>query len=114
MPTARDIERYRKNWQDEIDGAARYRAMAEVETRPGVATVYQDLAGIEEKHTAFWEQRLADAGTPAGPRRVGWRTRVLVWLARHFGAGLVLPTVATAEHRDRDDYRGQAETQGTR
>jgi vacuolar iron transporter family protein len=114
MPTAQDIERYRENWQDEIDSAARYRAMADVEGRAGVATVYRDLAAMEEKHAAFWEQRLADAGAPAGPRRIGWRTRVLVWLARHFGAGLVLPTVATAEHRDRDDYRGQVETRGTR
>lgn len=114
MSTSRDVERYRKNWQDEIESAAQYRAMAEAETRPGVATVYRDLAGMEDKHAAFWEQRLADAGVPAGPRRVGWRTRVLMWLARHFGASLVLPTVATAEHRDRDDYRGQAETGGTR
>jgi hypothetical protein len=114
MPTSRDIERYRKNWQDEIESAARYRAVAEAETRPGIATVYRDLAGMEDKHAAFWEQRLADAGSPAGPRRVGWRTRVLISLASHFGAGLVLPTVATAEHRDRNDYRRQAETGGTR
>jgi VIT1/CCC1 family predicted Fe2+/Mn2+ transporter len=37
-----------------------------------------------------------------------------VWLARRFGAGLVLPTVVSAEHRDRNDYRTQAETGGTR
>jgi hypothetical protein len=112
MPTAQDIERYRKNWQDEIDSAARYHAMADVEGRAGVATVYRDLAAMEEKHAAFWEQRLTDAGAPAGPRRIGWRTRVLVWLASHFGAGLVLPTIAAAEHRDRNDYRGQVETGG--
>jgi VIT1/CCC1 family predicted Fe2+/Mn2+ transporter len=114
MATSGSIERYRRNWQDEIESAARYRAMADAEARPGVATVYRDLAGMEEKHAAFWEQRLADAGSPPGPRRIGWRTRVLVWLTRHFGASLVLPTVATAEHRDRDDYRGQSETDGTR
>ena len=112
MPTAHDIERYRQNWQDEIDSAARYRAMADVEGRAGVATVYRDLATMEERHAAFWEKQLADAGAPAGPRRTGWRRRVLVWLTRHFGAGLVLPTVATAEHRERNDYRGQVETRG--
>jgi vacuolar iron transporter family protein len=114
MPTARDIERYRQNWQDEIDSAARYRAMADGEARPGVVTVYRDLAAMEEKHAAFWERRLADAGAPAGPRRIGCRTRVLVWLARHFGAGLILPTIAAGEHRDRNDYLAQAETRGTR
>jgi VIT1/CCC1 family predicted Fe2+/Mn2+ transporter len=114
MPTARDIERYRQNWQDEIDSAARYRAMADGEVRSGVVTVYRDLAAMEEKHAAFWEQRLADAGAPAGPRRIGWRTRVLLWLARHFGAELVLPTIAAGEHRDRNDYLTQAEARGTR
>jgi VIT1/CCC1 family predicted Fe2+/Mn2+ transporter len=114
MATAQDVERYRENWQDEIDSAARYRAMASSETRPGVATVYRELAGMEEKHAAFWERRLADAGAPPGPPRVGWRTRVLVWLARRFGAGLVLPTIAADEHRDRNDYLGQGETRGTR
>ena len=114
MPTAQDIERYRQNWQDEIDSAARYRAMADSEARSGLVTVYRDLAAMEDKHAAFWERRLADAGTPAGPRRIGWRTRVLVWLARRFGAGLVLPTIAAGEHRDRNDYLAQGETHGTR
>ena len=114
MATAQDVERYRENWQDEIDSAARYRAMASSETRPGVATVYRELAGMEEKHAAFWERRLADAGAPPGPPRVGWRTRVLVWLARRFGAGLVLPTIAAGEHRDRNGYLAQSETSGTR
>src|SRR5262249_61724871 len=114
MSTAQDVERYRQNWQDEVDSAARYRAMADGEARPGVLTVYRDLAAMEEKHAAFWERRLADAGAPAGPRRVGWRNRVLVWLARHFGAGLILPTGAAGEDRDRNDYLGQAGAPGPR
>ncbi len=86
MPTSSDVDRFRNNWQEEIESAARYRALAEAETRPGVATVYRDLAGMEEKHAAFWAQRLTDAGVSAGPPRLGWRTRFLVWLARRFGA----------------------------
>src|SRR5215471_7813374 len=114
MPTAQDVERYRENWQDEIESAARYRAMADSEARSGVGTVYRELAAMEEKHAAFWERQLSDAGAAPGPRRIGWRTRVLVWLARRFGAGLVLPTIAAGEHRDRNDYLGQNETRDTR
>jgi len=114
MATAQDVERYRENWQDEIESAARYRAMADSEARSGVGTVYQELAAMEEKHAAFWERQMSEAGASPGPRRIGWRTRVLVWLARRFGAGLVLPTIAAGEHRDRNDYLGQAETRGTR
>src|SRR5262249_61470304 len=105
MPTARDIERYRQNWQDEIDSAARYRGMAEGEGRSGMATVYRDLAGMEEKHAAFWERRLADACAPAGPRRIGWRTPVLPRLARHLWAGLVVPTSAAWAARGRQACR---------
>ena len=114
MPTAQDVERYRENWQDEIESAARYHAMADSEARSGVGTVYRELAAMEEKHAAFWERQMSEAGASPGPRRIGWRTRVLVWLARRFGAGLVLPTIAAGEHRDRDDYIAQAETRGTR
>jgi VIT1/CCC1 family predicted Fe2+/Mn2+ transporter len=114
MATAQDVERYRENWQDEIESAARYRAMADSEARSGVGTVYRELAAMEEKHAAFWERQLSEAGASPGPRRIGWRTRVLVWLARRFGAGLVLPTIAAGEHRDRNDYLGQGETRDTR
>jgi rubrerythrin len=50
MSNPDDVRRYRTNWQEEIDSAARYRAMAEAEPREGVAQVYKDLAGMEEKH----------------------------------------------------------------
>src|SRR4029453_16422861 len=101
MPTAQDIERYRKNRQDEIDSAARYHAMADVEARAGVATVYRDLAAMEEKHAAFWEQGLTDAGAPAGPRRIGWRTRVLLGLGGPFGGGVGQPPLPAGGHRAR-------------
>lgn len=32
-----DVERWRANWQDEVDGAALYRAMAESESNPELA-----------------------------------------------------------------------------
>jgi hypothetical protein len=61
MATAPDIERYRENWQDEIDGAAEYRAMAAGERDLKIAKVYSNLARMEEAHIAFWEDRLRGA-----------------------------------------------------
>jgi len=108
-----DIERWLQNRQEEIDSASQYLAMAVGEPRAAVADVYRRLAAVEEKHAAFWEQRLRDAGHPVGARRPSARARVLGWVARRFGAGVVLPTIASAEYTQRNDYLAHPETHGT-
>lgn len=111
--TKSDIERWLENRQEEIDSASQYHAMAAGEPRPNVADVYRRLAAVEEKHAAFWEQRLRDAGRELGPRRPSFRARTLGWIARRFGARAVLPTIATGEYAQRNDYLQHPETQGT-
>ena len=108
------VARYRDMWQDEIDSAAQYRAMAEGEPDPAVARVYRELAAMEDKHAAFWAKELSERGAPPGPPRPGWRARLLSWVARRFGTRLVLPTVATREYADRNAYLAHPETKGTR
>jgi VIT1/CCC1 family predicted Fe2+/Mn2+ transporter len=88
--------------------------MADGEPRTNVADVYRRLAAVEEKHAAFWEERLRSAGVPLPPRAPSWRARTLSWLARRFGAEIVLPTVAAQEYGDRDAYLRHPETRGTR
>ena len=113
MTDSQNAARYRVNLQGEIDSAALYRAMAAHEAEARVAEVYTRLAQIEEKHAAFWRAKLSDAGVTAPDPRPGWRTRVLIWVARRFGPNLVLPAAATLEHVDRGQYDGQPETRGT-
>lgn len=113
MTTAADLERYKKSRQDEIDSAAQYHAMAAAEPREGIADVYRRLAAIEEKHAAFWEDRLRAAGVDPGKRRPSFRARVLARLARRFGAQLVLPTIAAGEYAQRNAYLAHPETNGT-
>ena len=108
-----ELKRYRANWQEEIDSAARYRAMADAEREPGRAQVYRDLADMEERHAGFWEKRLGDAGAPPGPRLLSPRARLLIWLAHRFGPRAILATVAADEHRGRTGYDAQPETAGT-
>src|SRR5262245_61613176 len=45
-----DFARYRANLQDEIDSAALYRTLADVEAQPQLAEVYRRLALVEERH----------------------------------------------------------------
>lgn len=114
ITTREALERYRRNFQDEIDSATEYRAMAEGERDERTAGIYRELAAMEEKHAAFWEDRLRKANAKVPVRVPSWRARVLSFVARRFGAGAVLPTIATREYKDRNSYRGQPETEGTR
>lgn len=112
-PTAADLRRYRENWQDEIDGAAVYRAMAASEDDERLARVYERLAAAEERHAAFWAERLRQAGDDLPAPRPGWRARLLAWVARRFGAAMVSATVAASEARNQTMYDDQPEAAGT-
>jgi vacuolar iron transporter family protein len=116
VTTQRDRQaevRYRTNMQGEIDSAAVYRAMQSAESNEQLASVYDRLAQVEERHLAFWEDKLRAIGVDPGPRRPSWRARLMAFLARRFGARLVLPTVATLEQVDQHGYDDQPETSDT-
>ncbi|HYP19083.1 MAG TPA: ferritin family protein, partial [Chloroflexia bacterium] len=86
-------ERYLDNLQAEVDGAALYRALAELEAASDLAPVYKRMAETEERHAELWRAKLREMGATNLPHYPGWRTRTLIQLARRFGAGLILPTV---------------------
>ena len=114
MSDRSDARRYLENWQDEVDSAAEYRAMAASEPDPRLAKVYVNLAAMEEGHIAFWEERLRSAGARVPPRRASWRSRVLGAIARRLGPDLVLATIAAKEAVDQHGYLRQPETAGTK
>src|SRR5438477_5097257 len=102
-------ERYRSNLQGEVDSAALYRALADAEENPQLAEVYRRLAAVEEAHAEFWRKELAKVGARLPALRAGWRTRLLIRLARWFGPTFVLPTVASLERADVSRYDAQPE-----
>jgi len=78
MARQSDVERrYRMNLQHEIDSAALYRRLAELEQRPELAEVYRQLAATEETHARYWEERLRQAGLSVPAPRPSWRARQL-------------------------------------
>ena len=105
----RDIARYRNNLQGEIDSAALYRTLADSETSPQLKEVYSRLAAVEEAHAEFWRNRLARLGASSGATRAGFRTRTLMWLARRFGPGVVLPVINGLERTANTEYDNQPE-----
>lgn len=108
-PTARQLA----NWRDEIDSAALYSALAELEQDDRLAEVYRRLAAAEERHADFWAQRLRDAGETVPAARPGWRARTLIAVAKRFGTTSILPTLDDLERADSRGYDEQPESRGT-
>ena len=104
-----DVERYRENLRDELNGAALYTALADAERDPVRKDLFLQLAQAEAKHAQFWRDKLGAAGVREDAFVPDFRTRLLGRLAKHFGPRFVLPTVAAAEFADRDKYSGQAD-----
>ena len=113
MATAEDIARYRENYQDEIDGAAMYRALSDMESDPALKELYEKLAATEERHAAFWREKLAAAGVELGEPEPSRRAKILIWLAKRLGTNVLVTTMAAEEKAGQFMYDDQPETEGT-
>jgi VIT1/CCC1 family predicted Fe2+/Mn2+ transporter len=107
-----DIQRYRDNLRDELNGAALYGALAAAETDPIRKDLFLQLAQAESSHAHLWREKLAAAGVHDERFVPALRTRLLAKLAQRFGPRFVLPTLAAAEVADRNKYAGQADAHG--
>jgi VIT1/CCC1 family predicted Fe2+/Mn2+ transporter len=108
MPAPDALRRYRVNLQGEVDGATVYAALAESETDPKLAEVFQRLAAVEQAHAEFWRKRIEADGGHFSPAP-STRAHILAWLARRFGPAFVLPALAVSETRDSAAYDAQPE-----
>ncbi|WP_432496455.1 VIT1/CCC1 transporter family protein [Kineococcus gypseus] len=92
----RTLRRWRRHLADERAEAAVYRDLAG-RRRGEEREVLLGLVEAEERHAAHWEALLGEEAGP--PVRGDARTRVLGFLARHFGSVFVLALVQRAEAR---------------
>lgn len=109
MPNPDDAARYRADLQGEVDSASLYRALAEAEEDPRTSGIFRKLAAVEDAHAEFWRKNLHRIGASVPSLTPGWRTRLLMALARRFGPGFVLPTINVLEHADSGSYEVQPE-----
>lgn len=68
MPDPREIRRYREHLIDEQDGAAMYRALADLAPSPEIAEVYRKMAAVEDRHGEVWREKLRAARAPCRAR----------------------------------------------
>ncbi|MGB4863779.1 MAG: VIT1/CCC1 family protein, partial [Tepidiformaceae bacterium] len=108
-PSEADIKRYQRNLQDEVDGSALYRLLAEAEKDPHLREVYTRLAASEGRHQALWADRLRAAGAEVPDYKPSFRVKTLGWLARRFGTATVSPIVTRMEMAATTMYDTQPE-----
>jgi len=113
MSVDANARRYAQNFQDELDSAMLYRAVAKSEPHAPLARVYERLADTEDLHARFWEDKLRAIGRVPPLPRAGWRARVLSALAKRFGPGFVLPILSSNERADSHKYDHLGEAHDT-
>ena len=90
------IRRWRQYLADERSEAAGYRRLAERRTGEE-REILLALAEAEKRHESHWLELLGNDVGP--PRRSSLRTRLLVYLAAHFGSVFVLALMQRGEGR---------------
>jgi VIT1/CCC1 family predicted Fe2+/Mn2+ transporter len=108
-PSGANLARYRANYLSEQEGVYLYTKLADYESDARLAELYRRLAAIEQRHGDIWQGYLTKAGETLPVYRPNWRTRTLLWIAKHLGTGAVLSTVTSMEMNAVSDYDNQPE-----
>src|SRR6202023_1278131 len=66
-----DIQRYRDNLRDELNGAALYAALAAAEADPLRKDLFLQLSQAEVQHARLWREKLAAASVGGAGRASG-------------------------------------------
>jgi VIT1/CCC1 family predicted Fe2+/Mn2+ transporter len=106
-----DVGRFLENLTDEQEAAALYRAMSAAEKQPQLAEVYKRMAEVEETHAEFWRRKIEQETGETPVVAIGWRTRVLIWLTKRAGPGVVLQTAVARERDGSAGYAAQPENE---
>ncbi len=101
-------ESWDEHYRDERDAAFLYRALAAVESIRDRKELFEKLAVVEDRHAERWRQLFADSGRPLPAYTTATRTRLLAWVARHFGTSVILPLMLAEEGREVQAYLGMA------
>lgn len=99
-----DEKRLLRHWQDEGDAGFLYRVLAELEKERQKREIYLKLAGVEDRHKEEFGKALEVAGKRMGSFQPSLRARLLAWVARIFGPGILLNLRMREEGQDFRQY----------
>ena len=101
-------ESWDEHYRDERNAAYLYRALAAVETDAHRKQLFEKLAHVEDRHAERWEALFAESGRPLPSYTTAQRTKLLAWVAKHFGTAPILPLMLAEEGREVQAYLGMA------
>lgn len=102
--TPEEIERYTGFVRDEESAVTLYGALSRHEKDANLSKVFAMLAKTEQGHAEEWRRKLELAGVHLKPYRPDLKTRLILFLIRRFGTGLVLPSVLSMENSGSEAY----------
>jgi VIT1/CCC1 family predicted Fe2+/Mn2+ transporter len=98
------VKRWKELLASERDAAALYGRIAEIETGER-RKIFEELAAVERRHAAHWEEALRGAGAAVPPPgRPSVRSRLLALGARRLSTQAVLPLIERGEQADAGVY----------
>lgn len=103
-PSPETVAGWLHHYRDEADAAFLYRILADSEPLPKRRDLYQRLAAVEDRHTGLWRKLLAENGVEPGSPRPSARARLMAWVARRFGPGVLLSMLLREEGEEVKGY----------
>lgn len=107
------LKRFRENLQKEIDSAAIYKTMADVESNPHIAEIYGKLAAAELNHAEFWKKKILEITGSPETAKISRRGKIMRFLVKRMGPQSILSTLIANEDNAATGYNSQIETKGT-
>ncbi|MCW8131564.1 MAG: VIT1/CCC1 transporter family protein [Planctomycetota bacterium] len=98
------IHHWQHHLHDEADAAFLYRELESAEADPQRREVFRRLAEVEDRHVGMWRRVLSDHGVNVHAPKPSARARLMAWLARRFGPGVLLSALLREEGEEVKSY----------
>ena len=103
-PDSKTIKTWRHHLQDEVDASFLYSVFAELEPDPDRKDILLELADVESRHVARWEEMLTSYEIKIKEQRPTYKARFWSWYARKFGNMFPLNRMLDEEASEVKDY----------
>lgn len=103
-PDNKTIKKWSHHLQDEVDASFLYSEFANLESDPDRKDILLELADVESRHVARWEQMLTSYDINIKKQNPTLKARFWAWYARKFGSKFPLARMLEEEAGEVKDY----------
>lgn len=103
-PDDKTIKTWKHHLQDEIDASFLYSVFANLESDPDRKDILLELADVENRHVARWEEILTSYDVKIKQQRPNFKARFWAWYARKIGSAFPLARMLNEEANEVKNY----------